>query len=71
MKLLADDITTGVFTDPLISTAILVQPTTTPPKDPNIGNWKIAIGVVVAYTGFLFIIILVLVLMNLKVLRQN
>lgn len=71
MNLLASDVATGAFTHPLVASAVLRQPTTTPPKDKNIDNWKIAIGVVVAFTGFIFIILLVLVLMNLKVLRQN
>lgn len=71
MNLLASDVATGVFTNSLVASAVLRQPTTTPPKDKNVDNWKIAIGVVVAFTGFIFIILLVLVLMNLKVLRQN
>ena len=71
MRLLVDDVNSGIFVHPLISSARLVQPTTQPPRDPNTDNWKVAIGVFVAYFGFFFIIILVLVLMNLKVLRQN
>lgn len=71
MQLFVEDVNSGMFESDLISGATLIQPTTQPPKDGNVKNWKIAIGVVVAYLGFLLIIILVLVLMNLKVLRQN
>lgn len=71
MNLFVSDVNSGTFTNAIISSAILIQPTTQPPKDHNVRNWKVAIGVTVCYLAFFFVILLVIVLMNFKVLRQD